>query len=266
MANEWSLKNSTGTTDMGLWGETIPALKGVRPNEKKYSGKPTGISEFLSLNKNFARPNLFEVMITNPKGALGENNAPLVKRLNINCHTAELPGQNLATTEKTNDRTLVFDKIYSDLTLGFYVNSDMKELKIFHDWQDQIFRPNYRVGYFDRYKADIDIKCLDRQQKGVMSVRLTDAYPKSISAIPLQYGSNDEIMNVSVVFVYRRHDYHWEDDAPQSQMQEPHIERLKEAEANKEDKIREGINKSKVFKSIDSIGNGSSGSFDFNNQ
>ena len=204
----------------------------------------SSINDILTANRNFARPNLFEVTI-NPKGKKLSENQLLLKRLNINCHTAEIPGQNIATGEKdVGYRQYGFQMMYTDLTLGFYVNADMKEVKIFRDWMDQIVRPWNRVGYYDKYKSEMSIKCLDRQQKETMTVRIEDAYPKSLSAIPLQYGSNDEIMNISITFVYRVHTYVF----PTEDQNQPRVARSVNAEINKIDPMREIIDPEQNFK------------------
>ena len=111
--------------------------------------------------------------------------------------------------------------------------------------------------------AEIEIKNLDRQQKKVLTTTLFDAYPKSMEAISLDAGANDDIMKVNVVFTYRNYKQQF------GGRQETNGESLgtfteRSAEDVPED-LTSTIQKIGV-KSFDSIGNGSSGSFDFNNQ
>ena len=44
---------------------------------------------------------------------------------------------------------------------------------------------------------------LNRQQNKVLTTTLFDAFPKSVGAVDLAYGSNDEVMSISVTFTYR---------------------------------------------------------------
>ena len=80
----------------------------------------------------------------------------------------------------------------------------MKEIKVFQDWTDLMINPSTnQVGYYDKYKSDVHIINLDRQQKKTLTTTLYEAYPKTISALDMSYGSNDEIMSISVTFTYR---------------------------------------------------------------
>ena len=164
------------------------------------------ISDFAANMKSFARPNLFEVEIS-PRGA-GTSKNNINQRLNISCHTCQVPGLEILTTEKDTTQagynSIAYQKTYADVTMQFYCNSDMKELEIFQNWMSLMVSPiNNHVGYHKSYAAQISIKNIDRQQKKVLTTTLFDAYPKSVGAIDLSYGANDEVMSISVVFTYR---------------------------------------------------------------
>ena len=164
------------------------------------------ISDFAANMSSFARPNLFEVEIS-PRGA-GTGKNHLNKRLNISCHTCQVPGLEILTTERdvpqAGYNSIAYQKTYADVTMQFYCNSDMKELEIFQNWMSLMVSPiNNHVGYHKSYASQISIKNIDRQQKKVLTTTLFDAYPKSVGAIDLSYGANDEVMSISVVFTYR---------------------------------------------------------------
>jgi len=169
------------------------------------SGKSAGaqIDQFKSRMSSFARPNLFEVVISNPKkkGVLGR----VQQRLSFACYQATIPGMSIATTDKDQGyRSMAYQKIYEDVTLGFYVHGDMKELKVFQDWMQIMIDPtDNHVGYYDDYIATVEIKNLDRQQHKVLTTTLIDAYPKTLETISLDAGANDDVMKVNVVFTYR---------------------------------------------------------------
>jgi|APSaa5957512535_1039671.scaffolds.fasta_scaffold10604_2 hypothetical protein len=100
-----------------------------------------------NIQKGFARPNLFRVSIASVK----TQDQPIFR---INCYQAQIPGSNLALTDKdTGFRSAAYHRIYSDIILGFYCSEDMKELEYFQNWIDSIVDPTTnRKGY---YSSDI---------------------------------------------------------------------------------------------------------------
>ena len=162
----------------------------------------TKIDDFKSRMTSFARPNQFEVVIFAKPDSI---NKALHERLKFSCYQATIPGMSILTTEKDEGyRSIAYQKTYEDITLGFYVHGDMKEIKVFQDWLKFMINPeNNHIGYYDDYKSTVEIKNLDRQQKKVLTTTLIDAYPKSIDAVTLDADSNDEIIKVNVGFTYR---------------------------------------------------------------
>ena len=232
----------------------------------------TKINEFKSLMTSFARPNLFQVSIQ-PRNQ--EANA----RMNINCYSASIPGLSTATTEKDQHyRSIAYQKIYEDVTLGFYVHEDMREIKYIQDWMSRMIRPqDNHVGFYDDYIGTVEITTIARGgqsrgphghvpvrsgdgsvvgrpahrpygtadvggshidqwgtnsgtshspsmgehssygQRKTLTTTLYDAYPKSIEAIALDYGTNDDIMKFNAVFTYRYYQQEWNKQAPTGQ-------------------------------------------------
>jgi|TARA_B110000467_G_scaffold105014_1_gene95396 hypothetical protein len=167
----------------------------------------TKIDELKSKMTSFARPNLFEVIVYPINTTVGS----YLERFNGNCFSAQIPGMTTLTTEKDEGyRSIAYQKAYEDVSLGFYVSEDMKEIKFFQDWMKLMVNPkNNHVGYYDDYVGIIDIKTLSRsgtQEKGnnvTMTTTLHDAYPKSLSVVGLDYGANDEVIKIDVTFTYR---------------------------------------------------------------
>ena len=91
----------------------------------------------------FARPNLFRVSFANIVAAKAEV-------FRINCYQAQIPGSNLAITDKdTGFRSAAYHRLYSDVILGFYCSENMQELKLFQQWIDMIVNPKTNVkGYY----------------------------------------------------------------------------------------------------------------------
>ena len=91
----------------------------------------------------FARPNLFRVSFANIVASKTEV-------FRINCYQAQIPGSNLAITDKdTGFRSSAYHRLYSDVILGFYCSENMQELNFFQSWIDQIVDPvTNRKGYY----------------------------------------------------------------------------------------------------------------------
>ena len=89
-----------------------------------------------NIQKGFARPNLFRVSIASVKA----QDQPIFR---INCYQAQIPGSNLALTDKdTGFRSAAYHRIYSDIILGFYCSENMQALEFFQKWIDRIVDPD----------------------------------------------------------------------------------------------------------------------------
>ena len=178
-----------------------------------------------NIQNGFARPNLFRVTI-------GDIQSAYQPQFRINCYQAQIPGSNIATTDKDlGFRSAAYHKLYADIILGFYCSEDMKELEFFQGWIDRIIDPvTNRKGYYsdeigaignvDRgYTSTITIEHLSRLSSKVSDNpadkarneennvtgkwKLFEAYPKQIDPIQLDYGTNDTVMSMNVTLTYR---------------------------------------------------------------
>tara|TARA_B110000438_G_scaffold235109_1_gene231714 strand:+ start:43 stop:756 length:714 start_codon:yes stop_codon:yes gene_type:complete len=172
------------------------------------------IDKFKAITKaSFARPNLFKVSITF---------GPQREDLFINCFQATVPGLNIATTNKDQAyRSVAYQKLYEDITLGFYCSDDMKELRYLQNWMNSIIRPqDNHVEYYTNYTGTIDITNLSTgaktdfvglfvpstgsdENKQIMKTEILEAYPKSISSLSMDYGTTGSILSVTATFTYR---------------------------------------------------------------
>ena len=130
----------------------------------------------------FARPNLFRVKIA-------KINASHQADFRINCYQAQIPGSNLATTNKdTGFRSAAYHRLYSDIILGFYCSENMQELNFFQSWIDQIVDPvTNRKGYYGTdtdgtggYTSTVTIEHLSRlstKYKKISKQKLTTNSP-----------------------------------------------------------------------------------------
>ena len=165
----------------------------------------TTIMDFKSqFSKGFARPNLFRVNISAVK-------ASEQFKYEMGCFQAQIPGHNIATTDKDiGKRSVAYQKIFSDVILGFYVSANLTELKFWQAWIDRIVRsdPN-RHNYYDDYIGTIKITQINRYGEDVATWTLHDAYPKQIDPIQLDYGTNDAVMTCNATITYRHFTVEW---------------------------------------------------------
>ena len=154
-----------------------------------------------NINKGYARPNLFTVDIENVKASKAE-------KYRINCFQAQLPGNTIATTDKDDGfRSVAYKKVFADVILGFYCSSDLRELKFFQDWIDRIVDKNTnQFNVPETYIAPMTITHYNRQWSKVAEWKLSDAYPKQVDAIQLDYGTNNTVMTCNVTMTYRHYD------------------------------------------------------------
>ena len=147
----------------------------------------------------FARPNLFKVAISKIKAD---------KQLDyqMRCFQAQIPGHNISTTDKDiGSRSVAYQKIFSDIILGFYVDSSLDTLHFWQDWIDLIIvraNPN-RHNYYDNYTGEVKVTQENRSGEEVATWTFHDAYPKQIDPIQLDYGTNDAVMTCNATITYR---------------------------------------------------------------
>ena len=146
----------------------------------------------------FARPNTFRVEVSHTA-------LPWQPRFTMSCFQAQIPGNVIATTEKDiGFRSVAYQRVFSDIILGFYAGDDLRELMFWQDWIDDIVDKNTNhFNYYNQYIGTVTIYKIDRQGRDVAWWKLHDAYPKQVDPIQLDYGTNDAITTVNTTITYR---------------------------------------------------------------
>ncbi len=138
------------------------------------------------------------------------------------CSEASLPATSLATGEVKDNfmgisQEFAHTRLYTDFDFTFYIDSDYKNLKFFESWIDYISggsvavptQSNYyrRMRYPDSYKCQtISITKFEKNLNSGNTLKYSfiNAFPKTISAVPVSYGNSD-ILKVNVSFNYDRY-------------------------------------------------------------
>ena len=144
------------------------------------------------------------------------------------CYEATLPGTSLATAEVKDNfmgvsQEFAHTRLYTDFDFSFYVDDNYNAIRFFEGWIDFISSgsetlapigdganpsvSNYyrRMRYPDTYKCQsVTITKFEKNLKNSIKYSFINAFPKTISAIPVTYGAAD-ILRVTVSFNYDRY-------------------------------------------------------------
>ena len=211
------------------------------PRLKRTQGNPEStIGRFqakMAEGEGFARPNRFMVDFILPKGldegvdddgnnftfqeeikrtTQGElkSELELQRGLRAFCFGAELPSRNLDTAPLKiygPKREIVYGHSYSqEITLSFYADKFLRQRSFFEQWQNTAMDlGTNNVHFYDEYTGAIRIYALGAfsgdafRDRIAYGVHLYECYPKTITAVPLNYGTQNEIMQISISFYYR---------------------------------------------------------------
>jgi hypothetical protein len=175
---------------------------------------PTGLDE-QATNEAGADQFTFqeEVQRSTLPGQL-QSETELQRGLRAFCFSAELPSRNLDTAPMQvygPKREIVYGHSYSqEITLSFYADKFMRQRSFFELWQNSAMDlATNNVHFYDEYTGAIRIYALGAfsgdafRDRIAYGVHLYECYPKTITAVPLNYGTQNEIMQISISFYYR---------------------------------------------------------------
>ena len=198
---------------------------------KSSSGSTTPKHRKVSdIKSSLLRPALtshFEVNIVLPSFMQTPNKPNKVQQdqLNLQCSEASLPGSSLATFEINNDfhgvtERHAYRRIFDErIDLTFYVDADnYLPIRTFESWIGGIMNGNkdgtveqptyyYTALYPEKYRSKLYITKFERsygQDGSNIKYTFVDAFPISISAMPVSYDSSN-LLKCSVGFTYLRY-------------------------------------------------------------
>ena len=146
----------------------------------------------------------------------------LSERSGILCSDASLPTTAYATAEVRDNfmgvpQQYAHTRIYTDIDFTLYIDDDYNLLKIFEGWMEYIssgadtglnvqHKSYYRrMRYPDSYKCNtLYINKFEKDFRRTMRYQFINAFPKSMSSVPVSYGPAD-VLKVTVSFNYDRY-------------------------------------------------------------
>lgn len=135
----------------------------------------------------------------------------ITRYLAMQCESAEIPGTSLITADvKIYGPTfkIPYQKQFSDMNMTFICTNDFYEKKLFDTWIEAIMpldtnNLRFPKGESTGYMTDITIMQYDEFIKQIYAVKLIDAFPISVAAMPLSW-AEESFHRVTVSFSYRK--------------------------------------------------------------
>lgn len=173
------------------------------------------ISTFVSqISNGLARSNRFLVSLTPPSkvisGLEGQGSANVdnnrLQNILLLCDSAQLPGVTLNTTPIRSFgevREIPYELNFEPITLTFFVDAEMNVKKLFDLWllSAQI-GDTRKFNYYDSYTCPMKIYVQDMAEQNRYIVEMFEAYPKTVSAVQLDYANRD-VMKLTVTMMYK---------------------------------------------------------------
>ena len=163
--------------------------------------------------RGVASPNRFEVTFPLPLGlgpgfsGITQNDTRLVS---LFCEVSGLPQQSIGIRNQriygpVYPRPFAVDYGGDGITMTFLLDQQMNVKGFFDAWISKIVDPlQYFVYYHSTYKTNITISQLDKKDNSSYAVVLEDAFPRNVSLLELNSGTQNQAHHLNVTFVYRR--------------------------------------------------------------
>ena len=194
-----------------------PIVRNINMFDAKGILTPLAQSNYYQVSFSSLKPS-----VTNHLTFMGIGNVRdfISRKSGILCSEASLPASAFTTGEVKGDfmgvpQEFAHTRIYTDIDFTFYIDENYTNLRIFEGWMDYISsganvsqgqKGFYRrVQYPDSYKCDtMYITKFEKNYRRRLDYQFINAFPKSITSIPVSYGSA-EILKVTVSFNYDRY-------------------------------------------------------------
>jgi hypothetical protein len=151
-------------------------------------------------------------------------NTFITEQLGLLCTDASLPSSSYATSEVKDNfmgvtQEFAHTRLFTDADFTFYVDSDYSVLRFLEGWMDFIsgagesqlpIKPGYyrRYQYPDDYKINFTVTKFERnyklQETKSLVYTFINAFPKTLTPIPISYGSAD-LLKITASFNYDRY-------------------------------------------------------------
>jgi hypothetical protein len=152
-----------------------------------------------------ARPNQFRVELTFPSyvtlGVVAGQRAQFL------CKAAQLPAstvENIPVLYRGRPVNFAGERTFQPWTISIYNDTTFGIRNALEQWQSGVQNYNATTGRTNPrdYQVDLNVHQLDRNGATIKSYKFVDAYPTSISAVGLDFESQNAIEMFDVEFTY----------------------------------------------------------------
>jgi len=160
-----------------------------------------------SLAKGNARTNRFEVQINLPLALQVAYEGQ--KDLNIRLESVSFPGKNIRTVTNENVYGPTYEMAQGltygeEISMSFLLQNTHDQRWIFNSWQDMIISPTtYDAAYYNDYVSQMLVFQLDEQDKISAGILIKDVFPKTLGAIEMNVGQNNEFAKAQVGLAFK---------------------------------------------------------------
>lgn len=165
------------------------------------------------ISGGLAKSNRFLVFLSPPQlissalgGFSGSMSNSNLQNILLLCDSAQLPGLNVNTVQNRTFgevREIPYEFNYEPITLTFYVDADMNVKKLFDAWINSIqIDETRKFNYYDSYTCPMKIYVQDMAEKNRYIVEMMEVYPKTVSAVQLDFANRD-VMKLQVTMMYK---------------------------------------------------------------
>lgn len=167
----------------------------------------TTLSDFISKVKTTGLSKNNKYLVTIPKpNCVSSYAAADLQMVGLFCDQAQLPGLNISSTQNRTFGEVTeapYEKLYDNITLNFYVDSNLEVKMFFDNWFNGMQNENTRLwAFYKDYISDLKIAVINEESREVYQVTLHEAYPKNIGAVQMDYAGKD-VMKIQVAFNYK---------------------------------------------------------------
>jgi len=160
-----------------------------------------GVDDFKAkLRGGGARPNLFKATINFPTYANGD-----VELTSFLCEAAQLPASNLSVIEmpfRGRRLKMAGDRTFDTWTATIINDVDFTIRDAMERWMNGINAHSDNTGLTNPvdYEADLLVEQIDREGSVLKTYNFRSCFPTALSAIDLNYGSENEIERFTAEF------------------------------------------------------------------
>jgi len=183
---------------------------------------PFNVDRFKAeLTNGGARPNQFAVQLTFPNYVVSRGSA--VNKAPFLVTASELPGQTIGVTPVYYRGRLIKmagDREFSPFACTVLNDAQFTIRTALEQWMNGIENVRNKTGALQpsQYQTDMFISQLDRNGAVLKQYKLFGVFPTDISAVPLDFGTNDQISSFQVSFQYQHFEF---SNTPASQLINP---------------------------------------------